>query len=236
MRTPTESLHTAPTYSLAEAAALLRVPRRRLKGWYRAQRNGATVSPPVIKGSGEPNTFGAEISFLALIEGKIIAACRDHGIPLKRIRAAREYLRAQLDLEHPFATVQMLTDGARLLDSFEQKNGVLPQGPTFIDVGNKAGQATLAGFITDAIDLLEFIEADDVWAERFYPAGRDEPLVVDPRIASGSLHVIDTGIRVDAIVGRHRAGESIEFIAADFVISPDNVRAALRFVDDKLAA
>ena len=236
METPSDQFRTATVYSLSEAAQILRVPRRRLTGWYRGRRNGSTQQPPVIEGAVAPDTFGSEISFLALIEGKVIAACREHGIPLQRIRAARSYLRTQLDLEHPFATHRMLTDGARILDTFEQQERALAQGPTFIDVGGNAGQATLAGFITDAIDLFEFIAADDIWAERFYPAGRGEPLVVDPNIASGSLHIVDSGIRVDAIVGRRLAGESIEFIAGDFDISHELVGAALRFVDGKLAA
>lgn len=192
--------------------------------------------PPLIKGAEAPNAWGAEISFLGLVEGKVISACRDHGIPLQRIRAAREYLRTRLEIEHPLATHRLLTDGARILDSFERQEGDWPQGPTFIDVGNEAGQSTLAGFITDVVDLLEFVHADDDWANRFYPAGRAEPLVIDPRIVAGAVHIVDHGIRVETIVGRYLAGENTEFIANDFGLTVAHVDAALRFAGDQQAA
>jgi len=169
------------------------------------------------------------LSFLELVEAKVVAACRAQGISAKRVRHAREFAAQRLDADYPFATRGFATDGSHLLYEFEQTTRDAPKGPLFVDIGSAAAQTTLPGYIQDVVELLEFANVGLDWPTCFYPQGIDEPLTVDPTFRGGQLTIKGRGIFVDSIWGRWKAGESVDFIARDFRISTADVQAAIDF-------
>jgi uncharacterized protein (DUF433 family) len=72
-------------------------------------------------------------------------------------------------------------------------------------------------------------------SERWFPAGRDVPVVVDPRFAGGQPTIWKRGVTVDTIARRFREGrEKVASIARDLELRPRDVEEAIRFA--KIAA
>jgi len=64
-------------------------------------------------------------------------------------------------------------------------------------------------------------------ALQWHVAGRESPVLIDPRISFGAPMV--NGVATWALRGRRLAGEPVEDIAEDFGIPLDDVKAALSF-------
>jgi uncharacterized protein (DUF433 family) len=82
---------------------------------------------------------------------------------------------------------------------------------------------------------LRRVEHDaDGLAARLFPFVRtgdgDEPrsIVVDPRISFGRPVLAKTGIPASTVVSRLKAGESLDSIASDYGITPEQVTDAIR--------
>jgi uncharacterized protein (DUF433 family) len=57
-------------------------------------------------------------------------------------------------------------------------------------------------------------------------AGRERPIVIDPRIAFGRPVVVRAGVSPSAIAERIDAGETVEAIAADYDLGPSEIEEA----------
>ena len=88
----------------------------------------------------------------------------------------------------------------------------------------------IPGFVTNTLARIDFSEVDQL-AERWFPAGRDVPIVLDPRVGAGRLTVLGSGVTVDTIYGRFQAGESIELLADDYDLDEAAIQEAIRYAD-----
>nr|WP_228021641.1 DUF433 domain-containing protein [Romeria gracilis] len=84
--------------------------------------------------------------------------------------------------------------------------------------------------------LLERIEWDqEGLAQRLFPLVQlqraDAPriLVIDPRISFGRPVIVNTGIPVEAIIDRFRAGEDLKELAEDYGFSHRQIEEVLRY-------
>ncbi len=68
----------------------------------------------------------------------------------------------------------------------------------------------------------------DTLALRFYPLGRAAAVVVDPDHAAGLPSFAGTNVRVDTVIGRWRAGQTIAELEEDFEISSSIIEAVLQ--------
>ena len=57
---------------------------------------------------------------------------------------------------------------------------------------------------------------DSDLAAKWYPAGKEAPIVIDPRVSAGLPTIAGRGVTVDALRKLWKAGYTIEFIADDF--------------------
>ena len=99
-------------YSVPEAARLIEVgSARRIYGWLRGYANRA--SGPLIERQFEPLDGKEEISFLDLMELRLIETLRDQEVRPRTIRSAIIEARKIFENERPFATDRILlkTDG-----------------------------------------------------------------------------------------------------------------------------
>ena len=83
-------------------------------------------------------------------------------------------------------------------------------------------------------DRLDFDAATSL-AQRFFPLGREHPIVVDPRHAFGRPVIDGTNVTTEAVMALLRGGETIEDVADSLAISDVAVRAA-RIFEMKRAA
>ena len=98
---------------------------------------------------------------------------------------------------------------------------------------NDPRQWTLPDLVVDLVEQLDY-ERD--LASRWYPAGKTNVIVVDPRVSAGVPTFEGRGVTIAAVRWRWKhEHQSIEFIASDFKLSPEQVERALQYAEDVAA-
>lgn len=219
-----------PNYTLAESARWLGLVPGTLRVWLVGQsyttKKGTTRGQPVVKPA---RTDPLGLSFWNLVECSVLSSIRKtHKVSLQRVRRALAYVARELDEPRPLIEQEFVTDG---IDLFVERYGKLiaasQHGQTAM---REVLEASLTRIDRDAAGL----------ATRLFPWSHrpTEPRIVsvDPGVAFGRPVLASTGIPVDAILGRFRAGESIEHLASDYRIAPGNIEDLVRWAVEPAAA
>jgi uncharacterized protein (DUF433 family) len=202
-----------PNYQIGEAAAYARISPQTVTAWHKIE---AAMLPERQR--------RAPLSYLQLIEVAVVAAFRKMSVPLKRIRAAREYAQRTLYSEFPFSEYRFKEEARHLYLDSEQVEDIKPGTVAQADQEGQLEWEIVIG------RLKEFDYEKGGVVLQWHVAGRSSPIVIDPRIAFGAPTVSGTPTWV--IKGRKDAGETDSDIAADFGIERSDVREALRFEDE----
>lgn len=212
---------TSSAYSVSEAAELTKVKPATITNWFRSGPDGrpALLFAERARAAGEP----VRLSFLELVELAVAGEFRRREITLRQIRNARDFLLAHFDGGHPFAVEDVRTISGRVIHAGGSR---AMTAAAAIDAGDDLIQALFEGFEAYARERFDYERG---WAIRFFPAGRDEELNVDPRYRGGQLTVSGRGITARTIAGRFKGGESVEYLAEDYDISPAAVESSIRF-------
>ena len=226
-RVPALTIHplSAGAYTLPDAARLLELSLPRLRSWVRGALRGdpgkGVQTRRFPAGSFDTHGDGGDryFDFLTLIEVFTIAQLRKHGVKMATLRAGRAELAASYQTAHPFALKGLLTDGVRLLRELGNE--------AILEVG-AGGQTAFADVIRPFCHRLDF-DAESHLATRFYPAGEDKTIVVDPRHSFGRPVIVGTNITTESIACLRRAGERAADIADDYGVNLSQVDAAWDF-------
>lgn len=220
MQTPiSDAAHTTPIYSLNEAAQIVRAPSTSFARWAHGHRFKQRSegewgwSAPILTGVQAGRSF--TVPFNALAEGYIVESFRRAGLPMARIRPAVEVLRQEIGLENALLSERLRTDGAEILIENGDRDLVVVRNHqgVFRDVVDQYLQSIVyrEGFV-DFLRLPTF--------ERI-------GVVVDPRRNAGQPTVDRIGVRVEDVVSRVRAGESMTDVADDFELEAVELRSLL---------
>ena len=212
---------TSSAYSVSEAAELTKVKPATITNWFRSGPDGrpALLFAERGRAAGEP----VRLSFLELVELAVAGEFRRREITLRQIRNARDFLLAHFDGGHPFAVEDVRTISGRVIHAGGSRAMTVAAA---IDAGDDLIQALFEGFEAYARERFDYERG---WAIRFFPAGRDEELNVDPRYRGGQLTVSGRGVTARTIAGRFKGGESVEYLAEDYDITPAAVESSIRF-------
>lgn len=204
-----------PAYGVSEAARYADVTGQTIRNWQKLSNRPSPLSPR------EP---GKALSYLQLIELAVVATYRDAGVPLWAIRETREYMRKEFNADFPFAQYRFKTDGKKLWLDYIDVIGKKKGKDKLLEVSGK-GQLAWSDIIGR---LLEF-EYDKKLglAVSWHVAGRNSPVIIDPRVRFGAPSV--DGVPTRILVARWNGGETPEEIADDFSMSERAVLAALEF-------
>ena len=157
------------------------------------------------------------LSYLQLVEMAFVATFRRLGVPLQRIRKAREYAAQVLRSEFPFAEYRWQTEGKYVLIDLKEIDQGADYGKLIIaDAGGQVGWEPLVGERFAQFDYENGIAL--VW----HVVGRTSPVLIDPRVSFGAPTV--KGVPTWAIRGRYKAGESLVEIQADFQLEIEDVQ------------
>ncbi len=201
-----------PNYQIGEAARYAQISPQTVRSWHQGDES-RTLSRRANRTS---------LSYLQLIEVAVVAAMRKSGITLKTIRSARDYVQKQLHSEYPFAEYKFKADGKSLFMDFQQIAG--KKGKGMLLRPDRNGQLAWADII-GRLDQFDYERGK--LAIKWHLAGRNSPVVIDPKVAFGAPSV--KGIATWVLKGRWEAGEDILEIANDFNLKEREVVAALKF-------
>jgi uncharacterized protein (DUF433 family) len=219
-------------YSQADAARLLGMNPSRLRRWV----NGYTywlrhrdaesrrAKPPVITKSDLPILDGrVALSFLELMELRIVKALVDNkGISLQEVRKSAATARDVFNTPHPFASRRVFTERKRIYAS------VTPDAESEV-LEMRRGRAVQV-VLGDLIPMLEEVDFDEesslvsIW----WPLGKSEPVVLNPRIQFGAPVMAGTRVRTTVAAEMARR-TSVEIAADNLGLADRQVRASVQF-------
>lgn len=201
-----------PAYQVQEAARYARIAPQTVRQWQK-ETAGALA----------PRDARESLSYMQLIEVAVVAALRKAGVPLRRIREAREWLSRTLKSEFPFAQYKFKHDGRRLFIDFADIVGA-KSGFGKLLRPDQQGQLAWEPII-GRLEEFDYERHDIVI--RWHLAGPNSAVVIDPRVSFGSPMV--NGVPTWTIKGRWAAGEPPDEIADDFGLRKEHVVDALSF-------
>lgn len=220
-----------PLYTLAEAGRALGVPPTTFVTWakgYRRPRPGRkpVVGAPVVTAFEMPRGQPS-VPFIGLAEGMVLAAVRQAGVPLQRVRPALDVLSSEIGLEHALASKALYTDGAELLFDYAQhrKGEAADAARELVIV--RSGQRVFHAVIEQY--LRRIVYATDGYARLIrLPAYEHAEVVADPKRSFGQPIFAHGGARVSDVLQLFWAGEDIETLSQEFGVPEPDVEDALR--------
>jgi uncharacterized protein (DUF433 family) len=206
-------------FTLRETAAYLDVPKSTVHWWARppgAKHSLITCFPP--------HGRQATVPFIGFAEAFVLSSFRRAGVPLQRIRPAVEVLEKEIGVDHALASKRLYTDGAEVLFDYAEKHGEREVRDLVVV---RTQQRQFSGVVEGYLKRIQY--GGDGWADSVQlPTYGNAKVVVDPKVAFGLPLVVHGGARVEDLVDRFQAGDSVADIAADFSVPPDEVEDVIR--------
>ena len=139
------------------------------------------------------------------------------GVTAKTILKARKSISKELDLDYPFASSKLLTDGKKIWYRFKD------------DIINADGtrQTNFVQIIEDFASNVDF--RDNSLAYKFWPFGKDYSIVVDPHHQFGQPVIKGTNINAEVIYSMYRSGEPASALAVLYDLTEKEVNDAINF-------
>lgn len=215
---------TRPVYTISQTAKLAGVSPITVRRWLYGADNPSTKMRPVFGGEDKYKENIAEVSFLQLAEIVVVSRFRQRKVKLDTLRQAHAYACKILDLKYPFAWLHLKTDGVHVFSDFEKNH---PDASLL--TLDKKGQLTLPGNVIQALELFDY---EEEFAARWYPIGRNVPIVIDPRYGAGRPTIPYRRLPVASIYNRWKSGEKINFIASDYSLKPKIVETTLQYAEN----
>lgn len=213
-------------YTPAEAARLTGVAARRIRRWFEGYRTTTGSQRPAVVPEGARTIDGQlQLSFLDLIEIRLIDAFLQEGVGWKELRTAAQRGAELFHTSHPFSSYRFQTDGRRL----------------FARLGEEGSDQRLVRlldqqhFIRDIMTpLLRDVEFDTHQAIRWWPIGERYQIIVDPKICFGKPAGWRSGVPAE-ILAVHAKNHGVRATCRWYEVEPIEVRGALRLAS-RLAA
>lgn len=218
-----------PTYSPILAARLVGLSPERVRRWLRGYEYRYEVGAghhtrrgrqsPVVKRRGAAGSSYA--SFLDLIDLLFVKRFLAHGVTLQRLRQAMAEADRFLGGHH-FAQRQFWTDGRNIYMQVNEKADALLHLL-------RNGQWAIAPVIVQTAQQIEFDEGTG-FAERWFPMGGNQDVVVDPRVAFGAPSVRGYGVETSNVYDFFVAeGKRVDRVCSWMKLPESAVRSAVSF-------
>jgi uncharacterized protein (DUF433 family) len=218
-------------YSRAEAARLLDMTPSRVSRWVKSYSYWLTYAveperrkqPPVVRVR-LPRIGGSlMLTFLDLMELRVVKALVDRGLSLQHVRRAATIASHIFDTPYPFASRRFYTDGLKAFASLSPDRG----DKRVVELSERHLQIIAGETFERYLEEIDF-DPDSSLARRWWPLGREVPVVLDPRIAFGAPVVEGTATRTEVVCAlAHRADRRAT--ADAYQVPLESVGAAVRF-------
>jgi uncharacterized protein (DUF433 family) len=162
------------------------------------------------------------VNFYTLIELYTCFHLQELGVSPREVLKSRAAIAKDLNIPHPFASSKLLSDGKRIW--YEFKDSIIN--------ADGSQQSNFVEFITEFAKKIEFNSSKI--AERFWPAGKQNSIVVDPHHQFGQPIIEGTNINAEVIYSMIESGEPLNSIGILYDITEKEIRDVVRFY--KIAA
>lgn len=200
------------SYRYIDVAQLVQVTPRTVARWRRTYG--------LLGQRAAQDSYSEPLSYLELITIAFIAAFRRVGVELDDLRQVHDSLRNLFDDEYPFT-----------LEDFKTR---APHALAHLPVDQLSRYGIILRqehhrWSEPILDQFERFDYERGLALRWYPRGRNHPIIVNALVAFGSPTVEGTGVPTYILKQRYVAGETLEETADDFGMSVTQLREALLF-------
>lgn len=135
-----------------------------------------------------------------------------------------EVLNKEIGIEHALASKRLFTDGAEVLYDYASKRD---ETEVMDLVVVRTQQRQFSDVVKGYLRRIDY--GGDGWASSVQlPTYEHADVVVDPNIAFGLPLVVKGGARVEDLVDRFQAGDSVAEIARDFDVPKGEVEDVIR--------
>lgn len=214
---------TSKLYTTVEAARIAGTHPATVRRWILGYTDTTGHMEPVF--GDKQSDIRLMLSFLELAELIVAVAFRREGLKLHVIRSAHAWAGREFETPYPFAHLKLIQYGGHILHEFEEKT-LIQQRKVRLVVLDMRGQYALPEVVRGQVLHFEY---DKDLAVRWFPYGKNVPIVVDPRYGAGLPTITGRRLRVDFLVRRHEAGRSSHTIAKDFEMTVTEVRKVLKY-------
>lgn len=228
-------------YLRSDAARLLRVSAPQLRRWVdgytywydRHDRHTTRRSrPPIVSRDLPVIDRALALSFLELMELRVVKALVDHGMSLQAVRGVARVAADYFQTQRPLASRRLYTDGEKAFAAIHGDNRRMPD---LVELSPRELEQVIAGEVCQPFLAEVDFNPTSALAERWWPLGKDVPIVPDPAIAFGAPSVAGTAIRTSTLARMIAETDSLETAAA-FQLEPAKVEAAWEFEQEIRAA
>lgn len=161
-----------------------------------------------------------EISFLDLVETRVVASMRKAGISLQAIRFALAYAQDKFGIERPFASRLFQTDGSEILMTAVENDGEL------VSLSKaRPGQKVFREIISQSLNDLEY---DDDLAARWRPA-RFSAVIIDPARNFGDPLLDEYGVSTEVISNEFQEFKDLDYLSGIYEIPKKAIRQGIAF-------
>lgn len=197
-------------YLQAEAALLAGLRPTTVRRWLQLERGAGSLAAVAEQ---------PLLSFLDLVSLRAVAALRRAGLSSQRIRKGADYMRAQLGIDHPLASADLLTDGVHLY--FLGSGSLLA-----VDTG---GQWTAEQLVRDYLRDVKYspIGHNHQLATSWEPPG----IVIDPLRQRGAPCIAGSRVQVAMLHRYVQAGDSPEHLATLFELDLGALKQGLKWYE-----
>jgi uncharacterized protein (DUF433 family) len=201
-------------FTVAEAAHGLAVSKSTLQWW-----TAEDLVSRVPERGRRPS-----IPFIGLAEATVLTAFRRSGVPLQRIRPALGALSKEIGLEHALASRSLYSDGAEILYDYAERHEELDELSDLVVV--RSGQRVFVPIVRQYLQRITYEEGWPVMLR--LPRYERAAVVVDPQRAFGQPIFERGGSRVEDVIDRWRAGDTVSTLSRDFGVPSGEIEEVLR--------
>lgn len=205
-------------YTVADISNLLSIPRykvRRYLNEYWNERAGKKFFNETYSWSVDKKIKA--VNFYTLIELYTCFHLQDLGVTPKEILKSRTAMIKDLNIPYPFASNTLLSDGKKIW--FEFKDSIVK--------ADGSRQTDFVEFIHDFANKIDF-DSNKI-ADKFWPAGKDSNIVINPHNQFGQPILDGTNINAEVIYSMYESGEPTDAISILYDISLKQVHDAISF-------
>lgn len=158
------------------------------------------------------------VNFYVLIELYTFISLRSMGMSVQKIVKYRDQICKDFNTQYPFASQHVLSDGKKIWLEIDQA----------IVNADGTRQIAISQIIMEFAKKIDF-DADSHLAERFWPKGKKNSIVVDPHHYFGSPVISGTNIGAETIYDLYESGESLKHIKFLYDLKGKEVKDAIDF-------